>query len=164
MSEAAVERPYVWWTLIIASLASFIVIIDSSFLKVATTTLVVELNVTVGTIQGFIATYALTVASLVLLGAKLQDVMGRKRTFLCGALIYGIGTAVTALSVNASMLLVAGRSSKGSARRSCFPPRLRLSRAPMRATGVRSPSASGQRSARLQPLWAPLSVESSRRL
>jgi len=106
MSEAVVKQPFVWWTLIIASLGSFIVIADSSFLKVATTTFIAELHVTVAVIQGLIATYALTVASLVLLGAKLQDVIGRKRAFLLGALAYGVGTVVTALSVNALMLLV----------------------------------------------------------
>ncbi|MGZ7146667.1 MAG: MFS transporter, partial [Halobacteriota archaeon] len=106
MSEAAVKQPFVWWTLIIASLATFIVIIDSSFLKVATTTLVAELHTTVSMIQGMITTYALTVACLVLLGAKLQDIIGRKRAFLYGALVYGIGTAVSALSINALMLLV----------------------------------------------------------
>lgn len=106
MREAAAKQPSVWWTLFVASLASFIVIIDSSLLKVATTTLVAELHTTVSMIQSMIATYALTVACLVLLGAKLQDIIGRKRTLLYGALIYGVGTAVSALSINALMLLV----------------------------------------------------------
>jgi MFS family permease len=104
MSAPAVKQPFVWLTLIVASLASFIVIIDSSFLKVATTTLVTELHTTVSAIQGMLATYALTVACLVLLGAKLQDIIGRKRVFLWGALIYGVGTVVSALSINALML------------------------------------------------------------
>ena len=106
MSDAAAKQLSVWWTLIIASLASFVVIVYSSFLKVATTTLIGELHVTVAVIQGLIATYALTVASLVLLGAKLQDVIGRKRVFLWGVFVYGLGTAVTALSANALMLLI----------------------------------------------------------
>jgi EmrB/QacA subfamily drug resistance transporter len=106
MSEAAAKQPFVWLTLVVASLASFIVIIDSSFLKVATTTLVTELHTTVTAIQGMITTYALMVACLVLLGAKLQDIIGRKRVFLYGTLIFGVGTAVSALSINALMLFV----------------------------------------------------------
>src|SRR5665647_1203730 len=100
-----VERKFVWTTLSIASLASFIIIIDSFFLNVAITTLVRELHTTVEVIQGIIAAYALTMACLMLLGAKLQSVLGRKKTFLYGALIYGVGTTIAALSLNASMLL-----------------------------------------------------------
>ena len=106
MSKPAVKQPFVWWTLIVASLGSFVAIIDSSFVKVAILTLVAELHTTVSVIQGIMATHALTIACLLLLGAKLQDVIGRKRTFLCGALIFGVGTAISALSINALMLLV----------------------------------------------------------
>ena len=45
-------------------------------------------------------------ASLMLLGGKMQDVVGRKKAFLAGAIIYGIGTTIAALSVNATMLLI----------------------------------------------------------
>jgi EmrB/QacA subfamily drug resistance transporter len=100
-----VERKFVWATLSIASLASFIIVIDSFFLNVAITTLVRELHTTVEVIQGIIAAYALTMACLMLLGAKLQSVLGRKKTFLYGALIYGVGTTIAALSLNAPMLL-----------------------------------------------------------
>ncbi len=106
MSKPAARQPFVWWTLIVASLASFIAVIDSAFLKVATTTLVAELHTTVSVIQTIIATHALTIACLLLLGAKLQDIIGRKRVFLCGALIFGVGTAISGLSINALMLLV----------------------------------------------------------
>jgi EmrB/QacA subfamily drug resistance transporter len=101
-----VERKFVWATLSIASLASFIIIIDSFFLNVAITTLVRELHTTVEVIQGIIAAYTLTMACLMLLGAKLQNVLGRKKTFLYGAFIYGVGTIIAALSLNAPMLLL----------------------------------------------------------
>ena len=45
-------------------------------------------------------------ASLMLLGGKMQDVVGRKNAFLIGAAIYGVGTTVAALSINATMLLI----------------------------------------------------------
>jgi len=99
------ERKYIWTTLIIASLASFIIIIDSFFLNVAITTLVRELHTTIEAIQGIIAAYTLTMACLMLLGAKLQNVLGRKKTSLYVALIYGVGTVIAALSLNTPMLL-----------------------------------------------------------
>ncbi len=45
-------------------------------------------------------------ASLMLIGGRIQNILGRKRTFLTGAGIYGIGTVVAALSVNSNMLLL----------------------------------------------------------
>jgi EmrB/QacA subfamily drug resistance transporter len=101
-----VKRNFIWWTLLIASLASFIVIVDAFFLTVAITTLVRELHTTVQAIQAILAVYSLTIACLILLGAKLQDIVGRKRTFLYGALIYGVGTVIATFSLNAPMLFI----------------------------------------------------------
>ncbi len=95
-----------WAALIIVSLSSFIIALDSTFMNVAITNLVVDLDTTVSIIQVIITVYALTMASLMLLGGKMQDVVGRKKAFLAGALIYGIGTTVAALSINAAMLLI----------------------------------------------------------
>ena len=94
-----------WTVLLIVSLSAFIITIDSTFMNVAITNLVVDLNTTISAIQLIIATYALTMASLMLLGGKLQDIIGRKQTFIIGAIIYGIGTTIAALSINAAMLL-----------------------------------------------------------
>ncbi|MDP3622784.1 MAG: MFS transporter, partial [Methanobacteriaceae archaeon] len=95
-----------WITLIVVSLSAFVIALDTTFMNVAITTLVKDLNTTVGTIQFIIAVYALTMAALMLIGGKLQDVMGKKRTFLIGAAIYGIGTTIAALSINTFMLLI----------------------------------------------------------
>ncbi len=103
--SAIVERKFVWATLTIVSLGSFAIVIDSYFLNVAITTLVSDLHTTVTFIEGIIAVYALTIACVTLLGAKLQNVLGRKKTFLYGAAIFGVGTTITALSLNALMLL-----------------------------------------------------------
>ena len=45
-------------------------------------------------------------ASLMFIGGRLQNILGRKRTFLIGAGIYGVGTVVAALSINSAMLLI----------------------------------------------------------
>jgi len=99
-------RNFIWWTLLIVSLASFIVIVDAFFLTVAITTLVRELHTTVQAIQAILAMYSLVIACLLLLGAKLQDIVGRKRIFLYGALIYGVGTVIATVSLNAPMLFI----------------------------------------------------------
>jgi EmrB/QacA subfamily drug resistance transporter len=75
-------------------------------MNVAITTLVVELNTTLSTIQAIIALYALIIASFMLLGSKLQDILGRKKIFLLGLMIYASGTIIATFSINAIMLLI----------------------------------------------------------
>jgi EmrB/QacA subfamily drug resistance transporter len=100
------ENQYKWGVVLIACLAIFIIVLDTSAMNVAITTLVVELNTTLSTIQAIIALYALIIASFMLLGSKIQDILGRKRTFIIGLIIYACGTLVATLSINAAMLLV----------------------------------------------------------
>lgn len=87
-------------------MAIFIIVLDSSAMNVAISTLVVELNTTLSAIQAIIALYALIIASFMLLGSKLQDILGRKKTFLLGLIIYSCGTVIATLSINAGMLLI----------------------------------------------------------
>lgn len=100
------DNQYKWGVVLIACMAIFIIVLDSSAMNVAITTLVVELNTTLSVIQGIIALYALIIASFMLLGSKIQDILGRRKTFLIGLLIYASGTTVATLSVNATMLLI----------------------------------------------------------
>ena len=95
-----------WFPLIIVTLAAFIIGIDISFLNVAITNLVHDLHTTINAIQSIIVIYALVLASLTLLSGELQKVLGRKRTFLIGAFIFGVGNLVAALSLNSNMLLL----------------------------------------------------------
>ena len=100
------ENQYKWSVVIISCLAIFIIVLDTSAMNVAITTLVVELNTTLSTIQAIIALYALIIASFMLLGSKLQDILGRKKTFMIGLFIYACGTIIATLSVTAGMLLI----------------------------------------------------------
>lgn len=95
-----------WLILIILSLSAFIIAIDSTFMNVALSTLVVDLNTQLSVIQGIIAVYTLTMACLMLFGSKLMDVIGRKNAFISGVIIYAIGTSIATISTSAGMLLI----------------------------------------------------------
>ncbi|MGB9980241.1 MFS transporter [Methanobacterium sp.] len=95
-----------WGVVIIACMAIFIIVLDSSAMNVAISTLVVELNTTLSIIQSIIALYALIIAAFMLFGSKLQDILGRKKTFFVGLGIYASGTTIATLSINAPMLLL----------------------------------------------------------
>jgi EmrB/QacA subfamily drug resistance transporter len=101
------EKPrFKWGIVLVACIAIFIIVLDSSAMNVAISAVIIDLNTNLSTIQSLIAIYALTMASFMLTGSKLQDVWGRKRTFLIGIIVYGIGTTTATLSVNVLMLLV----------------------------------------------------------
>jgi len=112
---------YKWGTVIVACMAIFIIVLDSSAMNVAITNLVVELNTTLSVIQAIIALYALIIASFMLLGSKLQDILGRKKTFIFGLLIYGSGTTIATLSINAAMLLIGWAVLEGIGAAMMFP-------------------------------------------
>jgi len=95
-----------WAVVMIACMAIFIIVLDSSAMNVAISALVEDLDTTLSTVQSIIAIYALVMASLMLLGSKLQDIIGRKRAFVIGTIIYGFGSLIATLSTNAAMLLI----------------------------------------------------------
>ena len=95
-----------WIPLILVAFASFIIALDATFMNVSISQLVVDLNTELGTVQTIIAFYTLITASLMLLSSKLQDIAGKRKIFLIGASIYGIGALIASLSQNAAMLFV----------------------------------------------------------
>ncbi len=95
-----------WGVLIILSLSMFIIVVDTTIMNVSISALVEDLNTTVGGIQAAISIYALVMASLILTGSKLADVIGRKRTFTIGLLFFGVGTFTAAFSQSLLWLIL----------------------------------------------------------
>ena len=100
------KSQFKWGVVLVSCIAIFIIVLDSSAMNVSISAVIVDLNTDLSTIQALIAIYALTIASFMLTGSKLQDVLGRKKTFFVGVIIYGIGTTTAALSVNVFMLFI----------------------------------------------------------
>ena len=63
-----------WISLILISLAVFIITLDTTFMNVALSQIVSDLNTTVSTVQAIMRFYTLITASLMLAGSKLQDI------------------------------------------------------------------------------------------
>ena len=94
-----------WRPLIILSLAQFLMVLDQAVMNVAISQLVEDFDTTVTTIQGVITFYALVMATLMLTGGKIGDIIGRRRAFVVGLLVYGTGSALTAASWSIPSLL-----------------------------------------------------------
>src|SRR5436309_300132 len=95
-----------WLPLIILAAAQFIMVLDSSVMNVSISRIVADLNTTVTGVQSAITMYTLVMAAFMLVGAKLGDILGRDRAFGLGLAVYGLGSLITALSPNLTVLLI----------------------------------------------------------
>lgn len=91
--------------LIMLALAQFILTLDSTVMNVSISTLVADLNTTVNGIQAAITFYTLVMAAFMIPGAKIGDMIGRKKAFMTGVAIYGAGSFITAISQGLPSLL-----------------------------------------------------------
>jgi MFS family permease len=95
-------------TFVLLTLATgqFLMTLDSSVMNVSIATVAKDVGTTVTGIQGAITAYTLVMASLMITGAKLGAIMGRKRAFSIGCIIYGTGSLTTSLAPNLPVLLL----------------------------------------------------------
>ena len=80
--------------------------LDSSVMNVSIATVAQDVDTTVTGIQTAITFYTLVMASLMITGGKLGQILGRKRAFAIGCIIYGCGSLITALAPNLTVLIV----------------------------------------------------------
>jgi EmrB/QacA subfamily drug resistance transporter len=94
--------------LVLLTLASgqFLMTLDSSVMNVSIATVASDLGTTVSGIQTAITLYTLVMATLMITGGKVGAIIGRRRAFSIGCLIYGAGSLTTALAPNLGVLLL----------------------------------------------------------
>ncbi|MDH4112447.1 MAG: MFS transporter [Actinomycetota bacterium] len=94
-------------TAVLALLATtqFLMTVDSTVMNVSISALVEDLDTTVSAIQGVITAYTLVMAAAMITGAKIGDILGRRRALRVGLIVYACGSAVTAISPNVGVLL-----------------------------------------------------------
>lgn len=94
--------------LVLLTLAAgqFLMTLDSSVMNVSIATVADDVGTTVTGIQGAITAYTLVMACLMITGAKIGALIGRKRAFAIGCVIYGLGSLTTALAPNLPVLLL----------------------------------------------------------
>ena len=93
-------------TIAVLATAQFIMVLDSTVMNVSISQVVKDLHSTVAQIQLAITAYTLVMAAFMLTGAKFGDIWGRRRAFAIGLVVYGVGSLITALSPNATVLLL----------------------------------------------------------
>ena len=85
--------------------AQFVMILDASVMNVSIATVASDLGTTVTGIQTAITFYTLVMAALMITGGRMGAILGRKRAFTIGCVIYACGSMTTALSPNLAVLM-----------------------------------------------------------
>ena len=104
------SRP--WWTLIGTSAGLFILMLDSTVVALALPSIRADVNATSTGLQWVMNGYLLTITAFVVTAGRLGDMFGRKRLFLVGLALFGLGS-VLAGAANDELTLIAGRVLQG---------------------------------------------------
>jgi MFS family permease len=93
--------------LVLLTLATgqFLTTLDNSAMNVSIATVAKDVDTTVTGIQTAITLYTLVMASLMITGGKIGQILGRKRAFAIGCVIYGCGSLTTAISQSLGVLI-----------------------------------------------------------
>ena len=108
MSSRAPEAAAKGTGLVLLTLAAgqFLMTLDSSVMNVSIATVAKDVGTTVTGIQTAITLYTLVMAMFMITGGKIGSIIGRKRAFAIGCVIYGAGSLTTALAPNLTVLIV----------------------------------------------------------
>ena len=94
-------------TLVVASFALFMAMLDNTVVNVALTTIQADLDIGISGLQWVVSGYTLAFASLMLSGGTVADLFGRKRTFQTGLALFTVASLGCALAPEAGWLIAA---------------------------------------------------------
>jgi MFS family permease len=143
--------------LVLLTLAAgqFLMTLDSSVMNVSIATVAKDVGTTVTGIQGAITAYTLVMAALMITGGKIGALIGRKRAFAIGCVIYGCGSFTTAIAPNLPVLLFGWSFLEGVGAALILPAIVRSSPATSPPSAGLPPTASSRRRGRSQSPSGP---------
>ncbi len=96
-----------WWTLIAVCVAIFMLLLDITVVNVALPQIQRSLHSSFSDLQWVVNAYSLTLAAFLLTAGSISDLIGRKRVFLAGLLVFTAASALCGLSTTPLMLNLA---------------------------------------------------------
>ncbi|MEV0096893.1 MFS transporter [Streptomyces sp. NPDC050738] len=101
-----------WWGLAVIALAQLMVVLDATIVNIALPSAQKDLGLTDGNRQWVITAYTLAFGGLLLLGGRIADMVGRKRTFIIGLIGFAGASAIGGAATGPEMLF-ASRALQG---------------------------------------------------
>src|ERR1700679_4153806 len=96
-----------WWILGVLGIAQLMVILDGTIVNIALPTAQHDLHFSNADRQWIVTAYSLAFGSLLLLGGRIGDMVGRKRALIIGLIGFALASAAGGSSVSFLMLVIA---------------------------------------------------------
>jgi EmrB/QacA subfamily drug resistance transporter len=96
-----------WWTLIAVSFGLFMIMLDNTVVNVALPSIRADLGISVSELEWVVNAYALTFGVLLLTGGKLADLIGRRRIYISGLVIFTAASLWCGFAGGAGSLIAA---------------------------------------------------------
>src|ERR1700735_5275694 len=101
------NRPHLTATLLLSCLAQFMVILDVSVVNVALPAIRSGLHFSEDNLQWVVNAYTVTFAGFLLLGGRAADLLGRRRVFVFGLILFALASLAGGLADDRTVLIVA---------------------------------------------------------
>ena len=140
-----------WVVLVLICLAQFMVILDATIVNVALPSIQRDLHLSEGSLQWIVNAYTLVFGGFLLLGGRAGDLLGRKRLFLIGLVIFTGASLLDGLASSEGML-VASRCLQGLGAALISPAALSI---------ISTTFAEGAERAKALGVWAAIAIGGS---
>src|ERR1700755_2292083 len=94
-----------WVTLVLVSLAQFMVILDATIVNIALPTIQEDLHFSQADLQWVVNSYTLLFGGFLLLGGRAADLAARKRIFIAGTVVFSAASLLNGLATSSGMLI-----------------------------------------------------------
>jgi EmrB/QacA subfamily drug resistance transporter len=140
-----------WVVLVIICLAQFMVVLDATIVNVALPHIQSSLGFSEASLQWVINAYTLVFAGFLLLGGRAGDLLGRKRLFLIGLVVFTAASFLNGISTSSGML-IGFRALQGFGAALISPAALSI---------ISTTFAEGKERARALAVWAAIAIGGS---
>ncbi|MGH2895047.1 MAG: MFS transporter [Solirubrobacteraceae bacterium] len=111
-ASGAGHRVNPWLVLVIACLAQFMVVLDITVVNIALPSVQRGLHFSAANLQWIVNGYTLVFGGFLLLGGRAADLLGRKRLFVAGVIVFTLASMLNGLAQSSGMLII-GRGLQG---------------------------------------------------
>jgi EmrB/QacA subfamily drug resistance transporter len=140
-----------WIVLVLVCLAQFMVVLDATIVNVALPSIQADLDLSDSSLQWIVNAYTLVFGGFLLLGGRLGDLLGRKRLFLVGLVIFTGASLLDGLA-NGETMLIGARALQGLGAALISPAALSI---------ISTTFAEGKERARALAVWAAIAIGGS---
>src|SRR5258705_2973503 len=105
--SSSAPDPKRWLALAVLGVAYLMVVLDVSIVNVALPSIQKSLHFSSSSLEWVVSAYALTFGGFLLLGGRMADLLGRRRVFMAGLVVFALASLAGGLATNSGQLIAA---------------------------------------------------------